>query len=95
MQKKAVGELLRKSDEPVQQWDETFFLGSVNSSDRDKDPWEIKLKLNGKPMKFKIDTGADITVISEATYDSLLPVPPFLSSTAVLCSPGGIVACIG
>ena len=27
--------------------------------------WMIELLLNGKPVQFKIDTGADITAISE------------------------------
>ncbi|CAB4027684.1 Retrovirus-related Pol poly from transposon, partial [Paramuricea clavata] len=77
------------------EWDETFFLGSVMSCNRDKDPWQVDLKLNGQPTKFKIDTGADITVIPEAIYSNLVPRPPLQSTTAVLQGPGGIIACIG
>ena len=44
-----------------------YFLGSINCPD-EADPWEITLKLNNTAVKFKIDTGADITVISESTY---------------------------
>ena len=43
------------------------------SSNGKKDPWEVELELNGKLTKFKIDTGADITVIPEAVYSSLVP----------------------
>ena len=95
MQRKAVGEVLRKLDDDVQEWDETFFLGLVMSSNREKDPWQVELELNGKLTKFKIDTGADITVILEAVYNSLVPRPPLQLTTAVLCSPGGTVTCIG
>ena len=94
-QKKAVGEVSFKSDKPVQELDETFFLVSANLNNRDKDSWQVDLELNGKLTNFKIDTGADITVISEATYNSLLPMPPPQSSTVVLCSPRGAVNCVG
>ena len=95
MQKKAVGEVLRKLDDDVQEWDETFFLGSVMSSNGEKDPWLVELELNGKLTKFKIDTGAYITVIPEAVYNSLVPRLRLQLTTAVLCSPGGTVTCIG
>ena len=62
MQRKAVGEVLRKLDDDVQEWDETFFLGTVMSSNGEKDPWQVELELNGKLTKFKIDTGADTIV---------------------------------
>ena len=94
-QKKAVGEVSFKSDEPVQELDETVFLFSVNLNNRDKDSCQVDLELNSKLTNFKIDTGADITVISEVTYNSLLPMPPLQSSKAVPCSPGGAVHCVG
>ena len=31
-------------------------------------PWTTNLELNGRNMEFKIDTGADVTVISEQEY---------------------------
>ena len=37
------------------------FLGSVGETQ----PWTTQLHLNGHPMTFKIDTGADVTVVSE------------------------------
>ena len=95
VQRKAVGEISKKSDELVRDWDETFILGSVMSCNRDKDPWQVDLKLNGQPTKFKIDTGADITVIPEAIYGNLVLRSPLQSTTDVLHGPGGIIACIG
>ena len=31
-------------------------------------PWTTNLELNGRNIEFKIDTGADVTVISEQEY---------------------------
>ena len=43
------------------------FLGTIEiTSTHSKDnQWMIELLLNGKPVQFKIDTGADVTAISE------------------------------
>jgi hypothetical protein len=46
-------------------------------------------------VSFKIDTGADITVMDEATYRSLPSKPPISPTTAQLMSPGGAVHSIG
>ena len=46
-------------------------------------------------VTFKIDSGADISVMSESTYRSL-PNPPSLKPTSAnLTSPGGKLQCIG
>ena len=46
-----------------------IFLGTVNSSadtvSSKGSLWVINLTLNGHPVQFKIDTGADVTVIGE------------------------------
>ena len=49
------------------------FLGAVTSSQVDAastggKPWVVHLQLNNHLMKFKIDSGADVTVITEADY---------------------------
>ena len=43
------------------------FLGTIEiiSSHCKDNQWMIELLLNGKPVQFKIDTGADVTAISE------------------------------
>ena len=42
--------------------DEEAFMGVVQNSEH-SNPWTITLLLNGKPQVFKIDTGADVSVI--------------------------------
>ena len=36
-----------------------------------KKPWSIVLFLNGKPTKFEIDTGVEVTVISERAHQNI------------------------
>ena len=52
-----VGELHSQDD---------VFLGQVGN--QNNNPWTVTLQLNGSPVEFCIDTGAEVTVISEATY---------------------------
>ena len=33
-------------------------------------PWLVKVKLNGDDIEFKVDTGADVTVIPEQLYSA-------------------------
>ena len=50
--------------------EEEAFLGTVNSANAigDSVPWSVKVQLNGKEVDFKVDTGADVTVIPESVY---------------------------
>ena len=49
-----------------------FFLGSVKSTNENQlDQRRISLRVNGVPMVFRIDTGADVTVISKQAFNSL------------------------
>ena len=72
-----------------------FFLGAVNSCDKYEEPWNVVLHINRKPVLFKIDTGADISVISVSTYQALPECPKLKPSNAVLSSPGGMLNCKG
>ena len=49
--------------------EEDAFIGTV--SDRSKDNWSITLQVNDKPTEFHIDTGAEVTVISERVWTHL------------------------
>ena len=49
------------------------FLGTIKeiSTHRNRDQWMVDLQLNGKPVQFKIDTGADVTAVSEEIFKKL------------------------
>ena len=59
---RTVGTINRESEDDIS-------LGTVNASadtvSSTESPWVINLTLNGHPVQFKIDTGADVTVIGE------------------------------
>jgi len=49
--------------------EEEVFLGTVTS---DKETaWIVNIRLQGKEVLFKLDTGAEVTVISEEVYHTL------------------------
>lgn len=48
-----------------------YFLGSVNANMSDE--WTVQLLLGATPVKFKIDTGADASVMCEETFNMLIP----------------------
>ena len=59
-----------------------FFLGQLTEVDMversSKESWKAEVKLNEHAVKFKVDTGADVTVTPPNIYHSLVP-KPFLS----------------
>ena len=46
-----------------------------------KSPYTVKLSVNGAPLKMEVDTGAAVSLISEATYKRLWKNPPKLKPT--------------
>ena len=64
--KKLVREVLVSDDSQDE------FLGVIHSEtdslSSTEAPWTTNLELNGRNIEFKIDTGADVTVISEQEY---------------------------
>lgn len=65
-----------------------FFLGEIPSGNN-VDPRLPVLRLNSREMQFKIDTGPDVTIIPETTYEKLFRSSPELTeSKIVLFGPG-------
>ena len=57
------------------------FLGAlINSSDNS---WTSNLRIAGKRVQFKLDTGAEVTAISETTYHKLDKIPLQKSSRSL------------
>ena len=53
------------------------------------------LRFGGCDVPFKIDTGADVSVVSSEQYRKLKPCPTLSKTSAILRSPGGILKCEG
>ncbi|CAH3043786.1 unnamed protein product, partial [Porites lobata] len=72
-----------------------WFLGALSSDLDQDDKWKVQLKVSGKPLVFKIDTGADITAILKSAFDSLPNQPKLHPAMIALFSPGGKLQCAG
>ena len=98
------GKMCRKSAKPsiheVKETvanDETYFCGSINCDDSSP-AWKVDLDLNdvkGHPVTFKLDSGADVSVMSDSNYKQLRPRPSLKTVKANLNSPGGPLNCRG
>ena len=49
--------------------------------------WETNAKVNGVPIAFQINTGAEVTVISENNYDRFREDTILLPTRRILCGP--------
>lgn len=72
----------------------SYFLGSVCDA-RDKgEQWTVQLQVDSTPVEFKIDTGADVTIISEETFHTITPERRLETPDIPLDSPGGELLCL-
>ena len=77
---------------------EELFLGAVTCQDKvgNSENWTVDLNLFGQKVKFKIDSGADVSVMSKHTFSRLGVDLPLQSAGNInLSSPGGNLSCIG
>lgn len=44
---------------------DSLFLATLTSHSRGSSPWVVEILVNGYPVDFKVDTGADVTVVPE------------------------------
>ena len=76
-----------KSSQTVGELEEDYaFLGAIGT-ERNEDIWSVDLTLNNYLVHFKIDTGADVTVIRESVYKKLKPTPTLIRSSKTLFGP--------
>ena len=73
---------------------DTYFLDSLGT-EQEEPPWRIGLVIVGREVSFKIDTGADVSVISKKEWNKMSPRPKIHASSAKLDSPGGPVQNLG
>ncbi len=57
--------------------EDSFFLGAITVNDSN-DSWSVTLRIHDTDDEFKIDTGADVSVISEQTYKDLNMKPDLM-----------------
>ena len=67
--------------------EETYFLGTIGTPDELNDPWVTNLQLNETNVSFKIESGADATVVPYKMYQSIRPPIPLLQTKKILRGP--------
>ena len=70
--------------------EEDFWIEAITCPDNSP-PWEIELNIGENKIKFKIDRGADISVLTRDCYNELKDKPPIMPTSVNLMSPGGKV----
>ena len=65
---------------------DTLFVDTLNNNLSSSDTWQAELKVNDKLVKFRLDTGADATVLPLDTFNQLLSAP-LSPPDKVLCGP--------
>ena len=66
--------------------DTEVFLGAIQQDNTEKDPWKVELYIEGCLTTFKIDTGADVTVVPKCLLDKL-PSPTLTPAKKTLIGP--------
>ena len=75
-------------EESSEDSDRDVFLGEVSSKlNNNQSKWHVSLTLGSKSVKFKIDTGADVTVIPESVYNDA-ELKPLRKTNRKLFGPG-------
>ena len=67
--------------------EETYFLGAIATPDELNNPWVTNLQVNETNVSFKIDSGADVTVVPYKMYQSIRPPIPLLQTKKTLRGP--------
>ena len=77
------------ASESTEEESDDVYLGAayLNTVGGDTNSWKIELEVDNKPLPFKIDTGAEVTAISESAWKSLQNLPALTKTTKHLCGP--------
>ena len=63
---------------------EDFFFGAVQVNDAKQQQWYVRLPINNIDVDFKIDSGADVSLMTAKMYESLIDPPPLSQFTHIL-----------
>ena len=66
---------------------DTAFLDSTTNETSNESAWFTNIRVGEHMVKFKMDTGAEVTAISHQTYEALPKQPPLNTSDKTLCGP--------
>ena len=75
----------RPLNEQVQQYEDVKYLDTVENTNGNM--WELQVRIGQNSIKFKVDTGAEVTVLSEATWNSLNQIELLQPPDTTLCGP--------
>ena len=67
--------------------DKEFFFGEIHIDQLDsvsQSPWKADIQVNDQVVNFKLDSGADVSVLPASVYDSLKPSVKFEPTNKVL-----------
>ena len=84
LQNKTVSEIQSDQD------NKEFFFGEIHVDQLDsvsQSPWKADIQVNDKVVNFKLDSGADVSVLSASIYDSLKPSVKLEPTNKVLLGP--------
>ena len=72
-----------------------FWIDTVEVIKETSSAWYHPVEVNGKKIDFKLDSGADLTLITQNTYHEIVPKPKLDRVNFKLNSPGGRVRIVG
>ena len=84
-QSNTIAELTAQVNQTEVSYQETAYLDTIEVTDRNM--WEVKIDVEDKSVRFKVDTGAEVTVLSDSTWKSLKLSTPLRKARISLCGP--------
>ena len=84
-QSNTIAELTAQMNQTEVSYQETAYLDTIEVTDRNM--WEVKIDVEDKSVCFKVDTEAEVTVLSDSTWKSLKLSTPLRKARISLCGP--------
>jgi hypothetical protein len=91
LKKKSAQEAIVEENEDVGFWIDSIEAEVID----DTKAWYHSIEINNQLIRFKLDSGADLSLMSVESYNKLKPKPQLQDVNIVINSPGGKVQVIG